>query len=66
MIYPSVPTLVCGDFNAVFDRALDRRGSKVFDASRESVRALGALFSMIVAWLMLGGPCIVPLWLFLG
>ena len=24
MIDPSIPTLVCGDFNAVFDRALDR------------------------------------------
>ena len=24
---PSVPTLLCGDFNAVFDRALDRQGS---------------------------------------
>ena len=24
---PSVPTILCGDFNAVFDRAKDRRGS---------------------------------------
>lgn len=45
MVDPSVPTLVCGDFNAVFDRVLDRPGSNVFNASRESVRALGALLS---------------------
>ena len=61
MIDPSIPTLVCGDFNAVFDRALDRRGSNIFDASRESFRAL-----MIAAWRMLGGPCIPLLWPFPG
>ena len=27
VIDPSVPTCVCGDFNAGFDRSLDRRGS---------------------------------------
>ena len=33
---PSVPTLLGGDFNTVFDRVLDRRGSCPFDVSRES------------------------------
>ena len=33
---PSVPTLLGGDFNKVFDRVLDRRGSCPFDVSRES------------------------------
>ena len=33
---PSVPTLLSGDFNTVFDRVLDRRGSCPFDVSRES------------------------------
>ena len=41
---PSIPTLLCGDFNAVFDRALDRRGSNVFDTARESCVTLSALF----------------------
>ena len=43
-IDPSVPTLVCGDFNAVLDRSLDRRGSNVWDTSRESSTALLSLF----------------------
>ena len=66
MVDPSVPTLVCGDFNAVFDRALDRRGSNVFDASRESVRALGALFSdccIVNAWRALHPSTVAFSWL---
>ena len=66
MVDPSVPTLVCGDFNAVFDRALDRRGSNVFDASRESIRALGALFSdccMVNAWRALHPSTVAFSWL---
>ena len=43
-IDPSVPTLLCGDFNAVFDRSLDRRGSNIFDTARESSEVLFALF----------------------
>lgn len=43
-IDPSVPTLICGDFNTVFDRSLDRRGSNVSDVSRESSVALCSLF----------------------
>ena len=32
----SVVTVLAGDFNTVFDRSLDRRGSDPFDVSRES------------------------------
>ena len=32
---PSVPTILCGDFNAVFDRSLDHLGSDPSDLSRE-------------------------------
>ena len=32
----SIPTVLCGDFNTVFDRALDRFGSSADDTSRES------------------------------
>lgn len=41
---PSIPTLLCGDFNAVFDWALNRRGSNIFDTARESCATLSALF----------------------
>jgi len=63
---PSVPTLVCGDFNAVFDRALERCGFNVFGASRESVRALGALFSdccVVDAWWALHHSTVAFSWL---
>lgn len=50
---PSIPTLLCGDFNAVFDRALDRRGSNVFDTARESCVTLSALFD---------GCCVADVW----
>ena len=40
----SVPSLLCGDFSTVFDRALDRRGSDPSDTSRESTSALRGLF----------------------
>ena len=33
---PSVPTVFVGDFNTVFDRAIDRMGCLVGDVSRES------------------------------
>lgn len=49
----TVPTVVCGDFNAVFDRSLDRRGVNVFDVSRESSLALGDLFR---------DCCVVDIW----
>ena len=41
---PTVPTLLCGDFNTVFDRSVDRRGSDSSDTWRESSAALKALF----------------------
>ena len=41
---PSVHTVLCGDFNCVFDRSLDRRGSSTTDYSRESSSALASLF----------------------
>ena len=41
---PTVPTLLCGDFNTVFDRSVDRRGSDSSDTCRESSAALKALF----------------------
>ena len=41
---PSVPTILAGDFNSVFDRAVDRRGSCVDYDSRESSVALARLF----------------------
>jgi len=41
---PSVPTLLVGGFNSVFDRSLDRRGSNPSDSSRESSVRLRALF----------------------
>lgn len=45
LVDPSVPTVLCGDFNAVFNRSLDRRGSNIFDSSRESCSTLSSLFS---------------------
>ena len=41
---PSVPTIQCGDFNAVFDRAKDRRGSDLAVTVRESFVSLELLF----------------------
>ena len=52
-IDPSVPTLLCGDFNTVFDRVVDRRGSCPFDVSRESSAMLSSLFS---------DCCVVDIW----
>ena len=52
-IDPTVPTVICGDFNAVFDRSLDRRGVNVSDTSRESSFALGNLFR---------DCCVVDIW----
>ena len=43
-IDPSVPTILAGDFNAVFDRLLDRVGRSPDDTSRESSVALRRLF----------------------
>lgn len=40
----AIPTVLCGDFNTVFDRSMDRRGSDASDVSRESTAALVHLF----------------------
>ena len=53
---PSVPTVIVGDFNTVFDRAIDRMGSVVGDVSRESSIALGRLFSDV---------CCIDIWRYL-
>ena len=53
---PSVPTLLCGDFNVVFDRALDRVGSSSSDSSRESTAALVRLFDSC---------CVIDTWRYL-
>ena len=50
---PSVPTLLCGGFNTVFDRNLGRSGSDSSDTWRESSAALTTLFEScccIDAW----------------
>ena len=41
---PSVQTVLCGVFNSVVDRDMDRRGSSPLDYSRESSVMLTALF----------------------
>ena len=38
------PTFICGDFNTVLDRSMDRFGSNVSDYSQESSQALAHLF----------------------
>ena len=53
---PSIPTVLCGDFNTVFDRSLDRRGSFADDTSRESTPALSRLFDAC---------CVIDIWRYL-
>ena len=43
-IDPLIPTILSGDFNAVFDRSMDRQGSDASDSSRESSSSLANLF----------------------
>ena len=56
---PSVPTILAGDFNSVFDRAVDRRGSFVDDNPRESSVALARLSLTVVVWTF-GANCSPP------
>ena len=59
LVDPAIPTVLCGDFNTVFDRSLDRAGSAVGDVSRESTLALTRLFdacSVVDIW-----RCLHPL-----
>ena len=44
-----VPTLVCGDFNGVFNRATDRRGVVPLGSGRESCDTLLYFFRMVVS-----------------
>ena len=53
---PSVPTILCGDFNAVFDRSVDQFGSDPSDLSRESFSSLQDLFDAF---------CTVDIWRYL-
>ena len=65
-IDPSVATVVCGDFNAVFDRTIDRRGSNVLDPSRESSASLLSLFrdcGVVDIWRSLHPATIAFSWL---
>ena len=58
---PSVPTLLCGDFNTVFDRVVDRRGSCPFDVPRKSSAMLSSLFRIVVLWIF--GVFCIPVFL---
>ena len=46
---PDPPTILCGDFNTVFDRGLDRSGSDVNESSRESTPSLIRLLNACMA-----------------
>ena len=50
---PSVPTVLCGDFNTVFDRSLDRAGPDASNTSRESSSTLSHLFDVC---------CVIDTW----
>ena len=49
VVNPDPPTILCGDFNTVFDRGLDRSGSDVNDLSRESTPSLIRLLNACMA-----------------
>ena len=51
-----IPTVLAGDFNSVFDRALDRFGSNPSDSSRESSASLLSLFYSC---------CVLDIWRYL-
>ena len=53
LVDPAIPTVLCGDFNTVFDCSLDRAGSVVDDVSRESTLDLTRLFDAC---------CVVDIW----
>ena len=53
---PSIPTILAGDFNTVFDRSLDRAGSDPSDSSQESSSSLSNLFDSC---------CIIDIWRYL-
>ena len=53
VVEPGIPTFVLGDFNTVFERAIDRRGSDPLDDSHESSLALRKFFTKC---------CVVNIW----
>ena len=55
-IDPSIPTVLAGDFNSVFDRTLDHLGSDPSDSSLESSSSLLNLFDSC---------CVVHIWRYL-
>ena len=55
-IDPSIPTVLCGDFNEVFDRSLDRAGGGLSTSSRDSSSSLKFLFD---------DCCVVDIWRYL-
>ena len=65
-IDPSIPIVVGGDFNALFNRLLDRRGSNIFNVSRESCAALSSLFNdcaMVDIWRYLHPQTVAFTWM---
>ena len=55
---PSVPTVLCGDFKAVFDRSKDCRGCHVDDISVRVALLFVVCSTLVVSW-MCGGTCIL-------
>ena len=55
-IDPSIPTVLCGDFNEVFDRSLDRAGGGLSTSSRDSSSSLKYLFE---------DCCVIDIWRYL-
>ena len=53
VVEPGIPTFVLGDFDTVFDRSMDRRGSDPLDDSHESSLALREFFAKC---------CVVDIW----
>ena len=53
VVEPGIPTFVLGDFNTVFDRSMDRRGSDPLDDSHERPLALREFFAKC---------CVVDIW----
>ena len=43
----STPSIICGDFNSVFDRSLDRRDSDASDYSHVSTLHLKSVFGVL-------------------